>query len=167
MHETPHEMAWLQRLLDDSYASAGEHLRSIHIAAARLSAERLVAEYDGMRVAVVATVSAGGAPLTGPVDSFLFRGRVHFGTARHAVRTRHLSANPAVSASYVDRGRVVVTVHGTARALDLRGADADFAAVTKAHYGQGWDDWDDLPVAWAIQPTRMFAADMTVHTANQ
>lgn len=164
MNETQTQLAWLQRLLDDSYAAGGEHLRSIHTQAARLSAEQVVAEYEGMRVAVVATVSRHGVPLTSPVDSFLYAGRIHFGTARNAVRTQHLHANPRISATYVDGERIVVTVHGTARALDLRGSDADFAALTKAHYGYGWDEWDDQPAAWSIEPARMFAADMRVHT---
>jgi hypothetical protein len=58
-----------------------------------------------------------------------------------------------------------VTVHGWARALELRGADADFAALTRDHYGIGWDEWEGPPATWAIEPERMLAADMSVHTA--
>lgn len=166
MHETPEEIAWLQDLLDKSYADAGKHLRSIHTGKARVDASDLVGRLQGMNVLVVATVSADGRPFTGPVDSFLFHGRFHFGTSRDAVRTRHLERDPTVSATHVRGEELVVTVHGEVRRLDLVGADADFAALTREHYGTGWDDWDDAPPAWAIEPRRMFAADMSVHTAT-
>lgn len=164
MNETDDDMAWMQRLLDASYAAAGTHLRDIHIAAARLTAEQVVERLDGMRVFVVATVAADGRPFSGPVDAFLHRGRVHFGTSPAAVRARHLTRSPEVSATYVEGEGLVVTVHGRARRLDLRGADADFAEVTREQYGEGWDQWEGQPPAWAIEPRRMLAADMRVHT---
>lgn len=167
MYETTEDLAWLQRLLDDSYARAGTHLRDIHTAPARITAEDLVVRMTGMRVAVVATVSRDGRPFTGPVDSFFYRGRLHFGTSPQALRARHLAASPAISATYVEGEVLVVTVHGRARQLDLRGADAGFAQLTRDHYGEGWDDWEGTPPAWAIEPTRMFAADMRVHTQDE
>lgn len=163
MHETRAELDQLQRLLDRSYAAAGAHLRDVHTPQARLSAEDVVARLPGMQVFVVATVSGDGRPFTGPVDTFLFHGRLHFGTAPQALRARHLSARPATSATHVRGEELVVTVHGTARPLDLRGSDAEFAALTRAHYGTGWDEWDGPPAAFAIEPTRMLAADMSVH----
>jgi hypothetical protein len=164
--ETDAELAALQELLDASYAHAGEHLRAIHTDAARLSAEELASTYAGMQVLVVATVSADGRPLTGPVDSFLFHGTLRFGTSPDAVRARHLRRSPRISATHVRGEALVVTVHGRVRELDLRGADADFAAFTREHYGTGWDEWDGPPAAWAIEPDRLFAADMSVHTAS-
>jgi nitroimidazol reductase NimA-like FMN-containing flavoprotein (pyridoxamine 5'-phosphate oxidase superfamily) len=164
MDETAAELDWLQDLLDRSYAAGGTHLRSIHTARARLDAEALVERLQNMSVLVVATVTADGRPLTGPVDSFLFRGRFHFGTSRDAVRTRHLQRRPQVSATHVRGEELVVTVHGRARALDLHGGDAAFAQVTREHYGQGWDEWGhNPPAAWAVEPERMYAADMSVH----
>ena len=163
MEERAEDLAALQALLDHSYADAGEHLRVIHTTDARLDAAGLVAVYTGMQVLVVATVSADGRPFTGPVDSFLFRGRFYFGTDRGAVRAGHLERNPAVSATHVRGEGLVVTVHGRVRPLDLAGEDAAFAAVTKAQYGTGWDEWDPAPAAYAIEPERLFAADMRVH----
>jgi general stress protein 26 len=164
MFETAAELAGLQHLLDRSYAAGGAHLRSIHSPRARLDADALVRRLQGMNILVVATVTADGRPLTGPVDSFLFHGRFHLGTSRDAVRTRHLERRPQVSATHVRGEQLVVTVHGRARALDLRGTDAAFARLTREHYGQGWDDWEhDPPAAWAVEPERMFAADMSVH----
>lgn len=165
MQETTADLAWLQELLDRSYASGGPHLLDIHTGAARLDAAEVVARLVGMHVFVVATVSSDGRVFTGPVDGFLFRGRVHFGTSPVALRSRHLSARPTVSATHVRGEEIVVTVHGRARLLDLRGADADFAAVTREYYGTGWDEWEGSPVAWAIEPDRMLAADMSVHPA--
>jgi hypothetical protein len=159
----PEDLDRLQVLLDTSYAAAGAHLRAIHTPATRLDAAQLVASYRGMQVLVVATVSADGRPFTGPVDSFLWRGRLHFGTAHDAVRARQLRRSPEVSATHVRGEELVVTVHGRVRELDLAGTDRDFAAVTRAWYGTGWDEWGDPPVAWAIEPVRLFAADMSVH----
>ncbi len=125
-HHTDADVAWLQDMMDASYAAAGEHLRGIHTPEARVSAEDLVRRLPAMHVMVVATVSADGRPLTGPVDSFLHHGRVHFGTAENAVRARHLAVRPSVSVTFVDGERLVLTVHGRARRLDLAGRDRDF-----------------------------------------
>ncbi len=163
MEEGAEDLAALQGLLDRSYAAAGTHLRAIHTPEARLDAARLVEIYTGMQVLVVATVSADGRPFTGPVDSFLYRGRFHFGTDPGALRAGHLRRNPAISATHVRGEGLVVTVHGRARPLDLRGEDQDFAGVTRAWYGTGWDEWDPAPAVYAIEPDRLFAADMSAH----
>jgi hypothetical protein len=163
MHETDDDVDRLQGLLDRSYAGAGGHLTDIHTGSARLSARDLATRLAGMHVVVVATVSADGRPFTGPVDGFLYRGRWHFGTSPAALRSRHLADRPAVSATHVQGEALVVTVHGRARRLDLTGADAGFAALTRDHYGTGWDEWEPLPHAFAIEPDRMFAADMSLH----
>jgi hypothetical protein len=161
MRETPEDLDRLQHLLDRSYQGGGSHLVDIHTARARLSAAELVLRLSGMNIFVVATVSSDGRVFTGPVDGFLFRGRVHFGTSPAALRARHLAARSTVSATHVRGEELVVTVHGRARPLDLGGADADFTALTREQYGTGWDQWDGPPVAWAIEPDRMFAADMS------
>ena len=164
MRETDEDLVWLQRLLERTYATAGAHLRDIHTPAARLDAAAVVARLVGMQLFVVATVSSDHRVFTGPVDGFLFRGRVHFGTSPAALRARHLVRRPTVSATHLRGEELVVTVHGRARPLDLRGTDADFAALTREHYGTGWDQWEGPPAAWAIEPDRMFAADLSVHT---
>jgi hypothetical protein len=163
MHETPADLDTLQDLLDRSYAMGGAHLVDIHTPEARLTATDLVDRLQGMRVLVVATVSSAGRPYTGPVDGFLYRGRWCFGTSATAVRARHLRANPAISATYVEGEGLVVTVHGRARPLDLGGADAGFVEVLRAKYGGDWLDTGNP--YYAIEADRMLAADMTVHTA--
>lgn len=167
MQETPEDLVWIQELLDRTYATGGSHLLDIHTPRARLGAAEVVELLAGMNVFVVATVNAQGRVFTSPVDAFLFHGRVHFGTSPLSLRARHLADRPTVSATHVRGETVVVTVHGRARPLDLRGADADFAALTRQHYGTGWDEWGGPPASWAIEPDRMLAADMSVHSAHQ
>ncbi len=74
MHETPDDFAALQDLLDRSYAAAGPHLRRIIIPQRRLSAEQVAECLTGMRLLALATVTADGRPLVGPVDGIFFRG---------------------------------------------------------------------------------------------
>jgi hypothetical protein len=156
----PEDLAWLQTVLDASYARAGAHLRAIHTDEARLSAAEVVDRLRGMRVFVLATVARDGRPFTGPVDTYLVGGRLHLGTSPEAVRARHLARDPAVSATYAEGEGLVVTVHG--RALPVEAAlGTPFGDAVVAHHGE-------LGVyagasTWAIEPDRMFAADMTVH----
>ena len=164
-HHTPADLDRLQALLDASHARAGEHLRGIHTPEARVAADELVRRLPDMHVMVVATVSADGRPFTGPVDAFLHHGRILFGTAPSALRARHLAARPAISVTYVDGERLVLTMHGTARRLDLRGGDGDVRDRLRAHYGPGWDDWGAGSTYVVVEPERVFAADMTVHAA--
>lgn len=166
MLETEEDLAWLQGLLDGSYGAAGGHLRDIHTDAARVTAQDLVERLVGMQVLVVATVTTDCRPLSGPVDGFLYRGRWHFGTSPSAVRARHLARSPAVSATHVRGEELVVTVHGRARLMDLAGEDAGFTEVLREQYGGDWDDWGSASPYFAIEPDRMYAADMSVHLSG-
>ena len=71
MLETPEEIDRLQQLLDRSAAGAGAHLRGIISDDHRLSAVQVCERLQGMRLLVVATVTADGRPLAGPVDGGL------------------------------------------------------------------------------------------------
>ncbi|WP_246096050.1 hypothetical protein [Streptomyces botrytidirepellens] len=55
MYESPEDLERLQHLLDDSYAAAGPHLRSIITAGRRLDAAGVVTEMGAMRVMALAT----------------------------------------------------------------------------------------------------------------
>ena len=165
MLETPDDLAALQGVLDSTYAAAGAHLPEIHTDNARLSATEVVERLQGMLVMVVATVSSDGRPFTGPVDAFLHRGRICFGTDARALRSRHLERRPAVSVSYVEGEAITVTVHGTARRMDFTGPDASFGQIARAKYGETWDDWMHDAPYYEVVPDRMFAADMSVHVA--
>ena len=120
MLETPGELDGLQRLLDRSAAGGGPHLRGILTDERRLSAARLTERLPGMKLLVVATVTADGRPLAGPVDGYFLHGSFWFSSARNSVRMRHLAARPGVSATHLPREELAVSVHGRAELFDLR-----------------------------------------------
>lgn len=157
MHEIPEDLARLQRLLDDSYASAGAHLRSVITPERRLDAAGVVAEMGAMRVMALATVTATGEPRVGPVDGLFYRGRLHFGSGADSLRFRHLRARPAVSASVIDGERLQITVHGTAHEVSPA-KDPGLEAFLVSVYGlQAWESWmRELP--WArIEAEKMIS----------
>jgi hypothetical protein len=160
VHETPEDIAALQALLDDSYASAGEHLLRIHTAERRMNAEQLAERLTGMCLLTVATASADGRPFAGPVDSIFFRGAFHFGSAPDSLRFRHIRARPQVSATHVPSELLGVTVHGSAIAVDVREGELREALleVYVPRYGKGWAKFlDSGPVYARIEPQRMYA----------
>src|SRR6201989_3564764 len=114
MLETPEELDNLQQLLDRSMAGAGEHLRGIITEERRLSAAGLAGLLQGMRLLSVATVTADGRPLAGPVDGYLLHGSFWLRSGRDSVRMRHLAARPAISATHIAGEHLAVTMHGTA-----------------------------------------------------
>src|SRR6266496_1480734 len=120
MLETAEELGNLQQLLDRSMAGAGEHLRGIITGERRLSAAELAGRLQGMRLLTVATVTADGRPLAGPVDGYFLHGSLYFSSARNSVRMRHLAARPAVSATHLPGEELAVSVHGRAELFDLR-----------------------------------------------
>jgi Pyridoxamine 5'-phosphate oxidase len=135
MHETPEEIGRLQRLLDDSAAGAGPHLRSIITDDHRLGAEQLCQRLQGMRLLVVATVTADGRPLVGPVDGYLLHGSFYFSSGRDSVRMRHLAARPAVSATHLPGEELAVSVHGRAELFELSDpAHGDLRAAMLDYY---------------------------------
>jgi hypothetical protein len=120
MLETSDDLDRLQELLDRSAAAAGPHLRGIITDERRPSAVRLCQILPGMRLLVVATVTADGRPLAGPVDGYFLHGSFYFSSGRDSVRMRHLAARPAVSATHLPGEELAVTVHGRAELFDLR-----------------------------------------------
>lgn len=162
MHETPGDVRALQELLDRSYAAAGRHLRSITTADRRVGAEELVQRLTGMCLLVVATVTADGRPIAGPLDGVFYRGAFHFGTAPDSVRYRHLLVRPHVSATHMPREEFAVTVHGRAVPVDVRGGLRDtLLEVYVPRYGPEWENFlDSGPVYMRIDPQRMFTFQM-------
>jgi hypothetical protein len=79
--ETNEDLSNLQRLLNDSYAAGGAHLREVITQERRLDAAALCAELIGMRLLVLATVTADGRPITSPVDGIFYRGSFYFGSS--------------------------------------------------------------------------------------
>src|SRR3984885_11997153 len=119
MLETPEELTNLQAVLDGSMASAGPHLRDIITDDRRLTAVQLTERLQGMRLLVLATATADGRPLTGPVDGYFLHGTFWFSTARASVRRRHLDRRPSCSATYLPGDELCVTVHGRAEVHPL------------------------------------------------
>src|SRR5262245_25537843 len=112
MHESPADIAALQELLDRSYAAAGQHLLRIHTPERRLRAEQVVERLTGMCLLALATGTADGRPIVGPVDGVFYRGAFHFGSAPDSVRLRHICARPSVSVTHLPSEELAVTVHG-------------------------------------------------------
>ena len=119
MYETDADLASLQALLDQSYASAGEHLLRIHTPERRLDARGIAERLHGMTLLALATVTADGRPLIGPVDGIFHRGAFHFGSAPDSLRFRHIGARPHVSATHLPSEEIGVTVHGRAVPIDV------------------------------------------------
>lgn len=170
MLETAEELRRLQALLDDSMASAGPHLRGVITEEHRLDARQLVDRLQGMRLLVLASATANGRPLTGPVDGYFLHGTFWFSSGRHAVRMRHLRARPAVSATHLPDEGLAVTAHGRAELFELD--DPGHGELRQAmlneylpKQGPAFEEWlDDANALGArIIPERMF----TFHLAEQ
>jgi nitroimidazol reductase NimA-like FMN-containing flavoprotein (pyridoxamine 5'-phosphate oxidase superfamily) len=167
VHETADDLIRLQELLDHSYAAAGRHLRNVITPERRVSAEQLAARLTGMRLLVLATVTADGRPINGPVDGIFYRGAFHFGSAPDSVRFQHIRRRPEVSATHLPAEEFAVTVHGRATILDLRAAEA--AGFRRAlldiyvpRYGAEWETQflDRGPVYARIDAEKMFTFQM-------
>lgn len=158
MHEEPGDVDVLQALLDDSAARMGTHTGSIIDPSRRLDARQLVNELVGMKVLVIATVTASGEPRTSCVDGHFVRGRWWFTTSGTAYKAKHLARHPAVSATYADGERIGVFTHGTA--TRIRPPDPAWAMIEEhlvAHYGASPTEWGPDIAYFRIDPSRMLA----------
>jgi len=163
VHETRDDVARLQDLLDRSHAAGGSHLRSIITPERRVNAAELVERLQGMRLLVVATVTADGRPLTGPVDGIFYRGAFHFGSAPHSTRLRHLRARPQVSATHLPGEELCVTVHGTAVPIDVQagGFRQTLLDIYVPRFGPDWEQFLDSGSRYIrIQADKMFTFHM-------
>ena len=166
MHERAEDLEALQALLDRSYESSGPHLRRIITPERRLTAEQVAERLTGMCLLALATATADGRPVVGPVDGIFFRGAFHFGSAPDSVRFRHIRARPHVSATHLPGEELAVTVHGRAVQVDLRSeADAEFRQtlldIYTPRYGSEWENFLDSGPQYArIEADRMFTLHM-------
>ena len=145
-------------------AGAGEHLRGIITGERRLSAADLAGRLPGMRLLTVATVTADGRPLAGPVDGYFLHGTFWFSSGRNSVRMRHLAARPAVSATHLPGEELAVTVHGRAVQADVgEGSDLrrTLLDIYVPRYGEEWAEMLERGAVYArIEAERMFAFHM-------
>jgi Pyridoxamine 5'-phosphate oxidase len=166
MHETAADLADLQALLDRSYELAGPHLLRILTPERRLTAEQVAERLTGMSLLALATVTADGRPIVGPVDGVFFRGAFHFGSSPDSVRFRHIGARPQVGATHLPGEELAVTVHGRAVPVDIHdAAGAEFRRtlleVYVPRYGPEWEKFlDSGPVYARIDADRMFTFQM-------
>jgi Pyridoxamine 5'-phosphate oxidase len=163
MHETPAERTALQDLLDASAAAAGPHLRSIISEERRLDAVALCQRLQGMCLLALATVTADGRPLVGPVDGYFLHGTFFFSSGRNSVRMRHLATRPAVSATYLPGEELAVTVHGRAELFDvLDPAHGELRQAMLDYYlpkqGPAFATWleNENPLGARITPEKLF-----------
>src|SRR2546430_3092917 len=148
MHETADDLRALQELLDRSYAAAGGHLLRIHTPERRLRATEVAERLTGMRLLALATVTADGRPVVGPVDGIFYRGAFHFGSAPDSVRFRHIRARPQVSATHLPGEELAITVHGRAVPVDISpSGDMELRqtllGVYTPRYGIEWEEFLD------------------------
>ena len=161
MHETAQDLHALQALLDESYQAAGSHLLGIHRPERRLGARQVAERLSGMCLLALATATADGRPIVGPVDGIFFRGALYFGSAPDSLRIRHIRARPNVSATHLPSEALAVTVHGRAQLVDI-GSPSEFRQslldVYTPRYGPEWEQFlDSGPVYARIEARRMFA----------
>lgn len=166
MRETDSDLAELQALLDRSYAAAGPHLLAIHTPERRLDARQVAERLTGMRLLALATATADGRPIVGPVDGIFLRGSFHFGSSPQSVRFRHIRARPHVSATHLPGEELAVTVHGRAEPVDVA-ADAGgelrqaLLDIYVPRYGPEWEAFLDKGSVYArIDAERLFAFHM-------
>jgi hypothetical protein len=167
VHETPADLEALQELLDRSYAAAGAHMLRIHTPERRLRAREVVERLTGMCLLTLATVTADGRPIAGPVDGIFYRGAFHFGSSPDSVRFRHIAKRPYVSATHLPGEELGITVHGRAVPVDIQAAEGRgfrraLLQVYVPRYGPDWEEefLDSGPVYARIEADRMFTFAM-------
>jgi uncharacterized pyridoxamine 5'-phosphate oxidase family protein len=166
MYETPDDLVALQALLDRSFDAGGPHLLRIITPERRLSAEQVAERLTGMRLLALATVTADGRPIVGPVDGIFLHGAFHFGSAPDSLRFRHIAARPHVSATHLPGEELAVTVHGRAVPVDVNAAEgAELRRVLLdiyvPRYGAEWERMLESGAVYArIEADRMFTFHM-------
>jgi uncharacterized pyridoxamine 5'-phosphate oxidase family protein len=164
VQETAEDLAALQVLIDRSYANAGPHMLRIHSPERRLTAEQVAERLQGMRLLSLATVTADGRPIVGPVDGIFYRGAFHFGSSPDSVRFRHIAKRPHVSATHLPGEELAVTVHG--RAVPVDTSSGEFREVLLdiylPQYGEDWKNnvLDAGSIYARIEADRMFTFHM-------
>lgn len=167
MLENDDDLEALQRVLEDSAAGSGEHLRSAFGRDRWLSASALAEALVGIVEVHLAALSATGAPLVAPVDAILFKGRLWIGFPAASLRAKLLRRDPRVSVSYV-RGDLGLIVHGTFNEVsDEEAVATGYAALARelyvAAYGAWFGEWLDRKQGGSndltgfVEPRVMFA----------
>jgi hypothetical protein len=158
VHESEDDLRELQRLLDESHARAGAHLRHIFTEEKRIPAAELVEELRGVQVLNLGTVTPKGAPRVAPVDGLFFKGRFWFGSSPDSTRFRNIRARSDVSGSVTRGEEFAVIVHGIAHEVDRAAADVrPFGEYIREVYDGEWDPWSAGATYARIEPSHMFS----------
>jgi Pyridoxamine 5'-phosphate oxidase len=172
MRETREDLKELQALLDASLSRSSSHLRSVISTERTLTAEQLTGVLTGMCTLALSTVTAKGEPRISGVDGHFLHGKWHFGTARGAVKARHLAVRPAASAAHMRGEDLGVFTHGTVEILNPQHGEPaadwpDLLAYFKDFYGADSFDWDEDVVYYRLHPHWMsvYASDIGKLTA--
>jgi hypothetical protein len=156
VHESPADLLELQALLDQSYETAGPHLKSILSPAGLLSASEVVNELAGVCVLHLATISRAGSPIVAPVDGLFFRGSFWFGSAENSVRFRHIRRDGRVSGSFARGEELTVLIRGVAKEIDKGLSETEaFREYNREVYGPEWDSWG----YWSSNPYAQIEAE--------
>jgi hypothetical protein len=162
MHESGADLEALQKLLDESYARAGAHLRAIHRPERRLDAAKLCGRLQGICILDLATVTRAGEPRVAPIDALFFRARFCVGTTADSLRARHLRRQPAVSAALTCGEELTVLVHGTAVEVDCADpGELPLRDCFREAYGYDTSGSWGKGAFWRIEPRLMFAAALS------
>ena len=166
MDESPDDLARLQDLLDASYEAAGPHLHEVITPERLLTARQVTEALDGMCLLVLATVTADGRPIAGPVDGIFHRGAFHFGSSPDSTRFRHIRKRPWVSATHLPGEELSVTVHGRAVPIDVAAPEQGgfrqaLLDIYVPRYGAQWESFLDGGAVYArIDAAKMFTFHM-------
>jgi Pyridoxamine 5'-phosphate oxidase len=107
------ELEQLQRILDESVASAGPALRANFVAPGWvMSAREFIDFWAGGRMAAVATVSARGRPRVAPLEVSWQAGRLHLPAFANSARLRDHRANPDCAITSWNDAWTAVIVNG-------------------------------------------------------
>jgi uncharacterized pyridoxamine 5'-phosphate oxidase family protein len=157
MYETDADLAELQRMFDAHLAAANPHMRGIITPKRRLSARQVVKYLSGIKHVALATVTSEGEPRVSPLDTLFIRGRFTLSTGGEATRLRHLRANPACSAVYMEGDRIAVVANGVVEWIPRDHIDHDeiHGAWQEAYESDPYD-WGDEIVFFRIQPSSMW-----------
>lgn len=162
MHETDDDFRRVQRLLDESYQTAGTHLREVITLERTLTAVKLSEILIGMRLLVLSTVTKDCRPVAGPVDGIFFRGNFYFGSSPVSTRFSHIKRGSSVSATHLPSEEFSVTVHGNATPIDVKSPQHSqfrrtLLDIYVPRYGKDWEKFlDSGPLYARIDARRMF-----------
>jgi hypothetical protein len=157
MLETPDELLELQRLFDSTLGRANAHMLGIVTPERRLTARQVATYLQGTRHVAFATVTPKGEPRVSPLDSLFIHGRFTMGTGGGAARIRHLRANPACSAAYLEGDRVAVVVNGSVEWIGRGHRDHDqIHEMWRATYGSDPYDLEPDVTFFRIEPASMW-----------